>query len=160
MENKEELTSIILRKEIRLLCDLPINRNQWFTRLEAKTIAKKISPSARFISDEQKSSKYVSTKDIFPKYIKDWSDQGTVNDHPNKQNLLNIYKLLTEEKIEVKQKDTLIVSDNTTSSVILSSWSEQDQNRLDNAIISVKKHSKIKSVLIGPDNTIQIFIRE
>ena len=149
MTNKKEMTSAELHREIRLLCDLPTNGNKWFSRTEIKTIAKKLSPAARFISDDRESSKYLSSVKVFPKYVKGWITQETVNDHPVKQNLLNIYKLLSKPKQEFKSK--VVVSKNKTQVITA-------KNRLNQMLSYANELSRAKKVLIHPDNTIEIIL--
>ena len=110
MTNDIEYNFKTLAKEIRLLCGLEVHGKKWFNRKELKTIASKITPSARLISDDQTKISYCTNQNIFPKYITGWVSQKTDNCHPSKENLVNIYKLITLQNKTVKNSNTNVVS--------------------------------------------------
>ena len=93
MTNKQP-TNNKIREEIRKMCSLTVNSDQWFKRKEMKTIVRKLSPSSRFMSNDPSSSKYTTTENIFPKFVKGWIAQKTTNAHPSRDNLINIHKHL------------------------------------------------------------------
>ena len=148
------MTNKILRKEIRLLCGLETNSNSWFSRQEIKTISKKITQAARFISDDKTNSKYISATKIFPTYIKGWINQDTVNDHPSRDNLLNIYKLLTSPKPqEIKTPvQTTVVAKNTPKAII---GNEKLESIL-NALKACNLITQTDKCVIEADNSIVI----
>ncbi len=74
MINKQ-LTNNKIREEIRQMCDLAVKYDQWFKRKEMKTIVRKLSSSARFMSNNPSSSKYITTENVFPKFVKNWVAQ-------------------------------------------------------------------------------------
>ena len=144
----------MLLKEIRLLCDLEVHAKKWFNRRELKSIASKLKPSARLISDDQKKFSYCSNQNIFPKYIPGWISQKTDNCHPNKENLINIYKLLTIPKPQAKKSpvQTTVVVKNTPKVII---GNEKLESIL-NALKACNLITQTDKCVIETDNSIVI----
>lgn len=149
------MTNKVLRKEIRFLCGLEVNHNSWFSRDEIKTISKKITPAARFISDDKSSSKYISATKIFPAYIKGWVAQDTVNDHPTRDNLLNIYKLLTEPK-EQKVQQTAVVKTTIQKNIPKAIIGNEKLESILNALKTCNLIEQTDKCVVEADNSIVI----
>jgi len=88
---EEEVSKLNIAEEVRTMCGLEKQDRAWFHRDEMKVIARRINGKAKFISDKRHVSSYVSSTEIFPKYLSDiWTPQQTKNDHPNLLNMVAI----------------------------------------------------------------------
>jgi hypothetical protein len=137
------LTNTELCREIRKIVGSKYPTDDyWFSREDMKRIIRRLNKSGSFITDDKSKKGYLLTSSLFPAYLdKIWNKQETVNTHPNRSNLISIYRSLkkvSEEASPAADYEITLESEQKQASLL---------SKIPNTLLD-----RAKEILITQDN--------